>query len=225
MFDDRARVGYVRMIGDRLAHEFIVAHLADARPHDGVLSEEGHDDRARLQRERVWIVDPLDGSNDYAHPWSGEWAVHVALCVDGHPVAGAVSLPAIREIYATEPAPSLPTPGVPDRRERLLAVVSRSRANVDGYRLQRALGADVGALGSAGVKAMLVVRGDADVYVHGGGLYEWDVCAPIAVAGAAGLHVSGIDGRPLRFNASDPWVQGFVVCRPELADPVLAALA
>lgn len=218
---ERAGIGMVRLTGDRVAHEFLVAALHRYRPGDAVLSEEGVDDLDRLASDRVWIVDPLDGTNDYSRPHSAEWAVHVALTVGGRPVAGAVSLPVLGEVYATEPAPIRPTV----EREQPLVLVSRSRANFDGYRLGAALDAQIGTIGSAGVKAMLVVRGEADVYAHGGGLYEWDTCAPEAVAAAAGLFVSTAAGAPIDYNHPDPWVPGFVVCRPELADQVIAALA
>jgi 3'(2'), 5'-bisphosphate nucleotidase len=207
--------------GDRIAHEFLVDELKRHRPDDGLLSEEGHDDRKRLERARTWIVDPLDGSSDYRYPSSVEFAVHVALTVHGQAEAGAVSFPALGETYSTLPAPPHP----PDaERERPLVVVGRSRANIDGYRVGSHLGADVVAAGSAGVKAMLVVRGDADAYVHAGGLYEWDVCAPAVVAAAAGLHVSDAFGDELVFNRSDPWSKGIIVCRNELAEQILEAL-
>ncbi len=210
----------LEMEGDRRAHEFIVDELATHCPDDGVLSEEGHDDRTRLERSRAWIVDPLDGSNDYRYPSSVEFAVHVGLVDDGVPVAGAVSLPALGETYSTLPAPTVPD----SERDRPLVVVSRSRANIDGYRIATAIDADVAVAGSAGMKAMLVVRGEVDAYVHAGGLYEWDVCAPAAVAAAAGLHASDALGNEFVFNCADPWTRGVVVCRPELAEPILAAL-
>jgi len=147
--------------------------------------------------------------------------VHVALTVDGRAVAGAVSLPALGETYSTLPAPPHP----PEcQRDRPLVLVGRSRANIDGYRLASHLGADIAATGSAGVKAMLVVRGDADAYVHAGGLYEWDVCAPAVVAAAAGLFVSDAFGDEMVFNRSDPWSKGIIVCREELAESILDAL-
>ncbi|MCH7787904.1 MAG: 3'(2'),5'-bisphosphate nucleotidase CysQ [Acidobacteria bacterium] len=207
--------------GDRVAHEFLVDELKRHRPDDGVLSEEGHDDRKRLERARTWIVDPLDGSSEYRYPNSVEFAVHVALTVNGRAEAGAVSLPAMGETYSTLPAPPHPRDS---GRERPLVLVGRSRANIDGRRLASHLGADVAATGSAGVKAMLVVRGDADAYVHAGGLYEWDVCAPAVVAQAAGLYVSDALGDDLVFNRSDPWSKGIIVCRRDLAQPILEAL-
>ena len=97
-------------------------------------------------------------------------------------------------------------------------VVSRARSRYDGYRLQDAIGADIFTVGSAGVKAMAVVRGEVDAYVHGGGLYEWDSCAPVAVARAAGLMCCHLDGSELRFNKPDPWSPGLVIARPGLVD-------
>lgn len=210
----------IEALGDELAHDHLVRRLAEERPGDAVLSEEGADDRSRLGAHRVWIVDPLDGSSDFG--WSGQWSVHVALCVDGRAVAGAVAVPALGEVYATEPAP---VPVVSRYGPRPLAVVSRARQQVDGRLLARAIGAEVAAVGSAGVKAMAVVRGEADVYLHGGGLYEWDSCAPVAVARAAGLHASRLDGSEPVFNQPDPWMPGLLICRPELAPTILEAVA
>ncbi|MCB0995140.1 MAG: 3'(2'),5'-bisphosphate nucleotidase CysQ [Acidimicrobiales bacterium] len=206
--------------GDRLAHELLVAELAAARPLDAVLSEEGHDDRSRLEADRVWIVDPLDGSSDFAYRGSTEWAVHVALVDHGAPIAAAVAVPHDCRVYGTE---HLPVPVRPAPNDPPVVVAGRSWGAVSRH-VAQSLGARLTTCGSAGVKAMLVVSGAADVYVHASGLYEWDACAPAAVAAAAGLHVSGADGRPLVYNQSRPTVAGLVVCRPELADAVLDVL-
>jgi 3'(2'), 5'-bisphosphate nucleotidase len=207
--------------GDAVSHHFLVQALAAARPDDAVLSEEGRDSRARLSADRVWIIDPLDGTNEFGEPGRPDWAVHVALVTDGRPVAAAVALPAARRTYATEPAPA-PPPPLDGRRLRV--VMSRSRAPHASVVVAAALDAELLRLGSAGAKTMAVVAGDADVYVHAGGMYEWDSCAPTAVAAAAGLHVSRIDGSPLRYNRPDPWLPDLLVCRRELAAPVLEAL-
>ena len=186
-----------------------------------MLSEEGADDAARLDAERVWVVDPLDGTREYAEPGRTDWAVHVALVVAERPVAGAVALPALGLTLSTADPPRLPEarPGPP----RL--VVSRSRPPEQADIVAAALGAEVAPLGSAGAKAMAVVRGEADLYVHAGGQYEWDSCAPAAVAAAAGCAVSRLDGSDLRYNQPDPYLPDLVICRPELAEAVLAALA
>ena len=205
--------------GDRQAHEFLTHQLARLRPGDAVLSEEGRDDRRRLDAERVWILDPLDGSYDFGV--TGSWSVHVALCEGGVPAAGAVAVPAWGTTFATDP-PSEPTMCRVGRRR---VVVARSRGYSDGRMLAQRLDAEVVAMGSAGVKAMAVVRGEMDAYVHAGGLYEWDVCAPAAVALAAGLHASCADGSPLRFNNPRLLTPGLVVCRPDFADELLEALA
>lgn len=206
--------------GDRLAHELLVHELARARPGDAVLSEEGHDDRSRLTSDRVWIVDPLDGSADFAYRGSTEWAVHVALVENDRPVAAAVAVPHDCRVYGTEHSP---VPVRPAANEPPVMVSGRSWGGVT-RQVAGALGAELTTCGSAGVKAMLVVSGSADVYVHASGLYEWDACAPAAVAAAAGLFVSGADGRPLRYNKARPTVAGLVICRPELAGAVLRAL-
>ncbi len=195
-------------LGDWEAHKLLVARLAELRPDDAVLSEEGVNDPARLANPRVWIVDPLDGTREFGEIPRIDWAVHVALVVDGRPAAGAVALPAQGITLGTHPAP--PPPPVHDGPVRLVADA------LDGVLIP---------LGSAGAKAMAVVLGDADLYVHAGGQYEWDNAAPAAVAGAAGLHVSRVDGSPLRYNQADPWVPDLLVCRPELAAPALEALS
>ena len=205
--------------GDRQAHEFLAGELRRHRPDDAVLSEEGRDDGRRLDVERVWIVDPLDGSADFGV--SGAWSVHVALCQRGVPTAAAVAVPAWDSTFATDPAPR-PTMCRVGRRR---VVVARSRNHIDGRRLAQSLDAEVLPMGSAGVKAMAVVRGEMDAYVHAGGLYEWDTCAPAAVALAAGLHVSCAKGAPLRFNNARPHTPGLVICRPDFADELLEALA
>jgi 3'(2'), 5'-bisphosphate nucleotidase len=207
--------------GDIAAHHFLMAALGATRPGDKVLSEEGRDDRSRLGADRVWIVDPLDGTNEFGEHGRPDWAVHVALIVGGVLTAGAVSLPALQRVFSTDPAPSAPPP-VGDRRLRI--VTSRHRSPYATVTIAHALDADVVRLGSAGAKAMAVVLGDADVYAHAGGMYEWDSAAPAAVAASAGLHVSRIDGSPLIYNQPDPWLPDLLVCRRELAEPVLRAL-
>jgi 3'(2'), 5'-bisphosphate nucleotidase len=209
----------LRAEGDRRAHLRILELLTDARPDDAVLSEEGYDDRARVGADRVWVVDPLDGTREYGERGRTDWAVHIALVEAGHVTAGAVSLPAQEAIFATDVPPVVPPVG--DRRLRV--VTSRSRLPHLSYSVAEALDADLLPMGSAGAKAMAVVRGDADVYAHAGGMYEWDSAAPVAVAEAAGLHVSRMDGSPLRYNRADPWLPDVLICRQELADVCLDA--
>ncbi|MFP5255045.1 MAG: 3'(2'),5'-bisphosphate nucleotidase CysQ [Acidimicrobiia bacterium] len=207
--------------GDRQAHHLIVERLRAERPGDAILSEEGRDDLARLEARRVWIVDPLDGTREYSEPGRSDWAVHVALAVDGAPAVGAVALPARGLTLVTHPAP----PPAPRHDGPPRLVVSRSRPPHQALRIRDAIGGELLPLGSAGAKAMAVVLGEADVYAHAGGQYEWDSCAPAAVALAAGLHVSRLDGSPLTYNHRDPWLPDLLICRPELASPVLAALS
>lgn len=208
--------------GDRRAHDLLMGRLAERMAAgDAVLSEEGKDDPVRLSAERVWIVDPLDGTREFGEPPRTDWAVHVALCIGGVPVAGAVALPALDETLSTfnPPAPPPPMPAQPR------VIVSRSRPPAAATFLAERLGGVLVEMGSAGAKAMAVVRGEADVYAHSGGQYEWDSCAPVAVAAAAGLHVSRIDGSPMRYNNADPYLPDLLICRPELAEAALAALA
>lgn len=215
----RRSAAAVRDEGDRRSHELLAGLLAAAHPGDGVLSEEGADDPARLGCARVWIVDPLDGTREFGEPPRTDWAVHVALVMDHEAVAGAVALPARGLVLSTAEAPR-----VPPATGRPRLAVSRSRAPAWARSLAGSLGAELVPMGSAGAKAMAVVLGEVDVYAHAGGQYEWDSAAPVAVAAAAGLHCSRLDGSPLRYNQPDPWLPDLVVCRPELRSPVLTAL-
>ena len=206
--------------GDIASHRFLVEQLRIARPDDAVLSEEGADDPRRATAERVWIVDPLDGTNEFGERGRHDWAVHVALWERGELTAAAVSLPALGAVFGTDPAPVLPTP----TRERPRLITSRNRAPYAAVLVADALECDAVRLGSAGAKAMAVVLGEADIYVHDGGMYQWDSAAPAAVAMAAGLHASRIDGTPLVYNQRDPWLPDFMICRQEYAEPVLDAI-
>jgi len=206
--------------GDAASQRFLAEALARARPQDAVLSEEAADAPARLSADRVWIIDPLDGTREFGEPPRDDWAVHVALVVGGRLEVGAVALPAASTTLSTASAPAIPAPtGGPVRM-----LVSRTRAHPATVAAAEALGAVLVPMGSAGAKAMAVVRGAADVYAHAGGQYEWDSAAPAAVASAAGLHVSGIDGQPLQWNKPDPWSPDLLICRPELADRVVDAM-
>ena len=203
--------------GDKRSHDFLVEALAAERPGDAVLSEEGADDPVRLSSERVWIVDPLDGTREFSELGRVDWAVHVALWQAGRLVAGAVALPAQGTTLAT-PTVAAPPAGTDTPR----IVVSRTRPPALALEVRAALGGVLVEMGSAGAKVASVVQGLSDVYVHAGGQYEWDSAAPVAVAAAAGLHTSRIDGSPLAYNQADPKLPDLVVCRPELADAVLA---
>jgi 3'(2'), 5'-bisphosphate nucleotidase len=206
--------------GDAQSNELLLKRLAEHRPDDAVLSEESVDDPVRVERSRVWIIDPLDGTREYGEPPRSDWAVHVALAIDEVPVAGAVALPGLDLVLSTARPPVVP----PRADDPVRLAVSRTRPPACTEVLVDALGATLVAMGSAGAKAMAVVRGDVDVYAHSGGQYEWDSCAPVAVAAAAGLHVSRLDGSPLRYNQPNPYLPDLLICRPELADDVLAAL-
>lgn len=210
----------LRDTADRLAHEHIVGELATAFPDDAVLSEEGFRGPAgRVGADRVWIVDPLDGTWEYGQG-RPDWAVHVALWRRGSLCAGAVALPALDELHATGVARPLWPP--PPPRPRM--VVSRTRAHPLALAVGTALDAEVVPMGSAGAKAAAVLAGRAEVYAHSGGQYEWDSAAPVAVAQAAGLHASRLDGTPLQYNRADPWLPDLLVCRVELAEPAIAAV-
>jgi 3'(2'), 5'-bisphosphate nucleotidase len=217
----RRAEGATKEDGDRESNELILARLAAERPADAVLSEESKDDHIRLERERVWIVDPLDGTREFGEAGRTDWAVHVALVVGGTPRACAVALPAQGGmVLATKPAPALPPPHAGNMR----LLVSRTRPPKLAEYLASVLDAELVPLGSAGAKTMAVVQGHADVYAHSGGQYEWDSAAPVGVAAAAGCHTSRLDGSPLVYNRPDPYLPDLLVCRPELADTVLAAV-
>jgi 3'(2'), 5'-bisphosphate nucleotidase len=203
--------------GDMEAHHLLVDRLREARPDDAVLSEEGRDDRTRLDADRVWIIDPLDGSHDFSG-YSSDYAVHVALVDGGRPVAAAVSVPEVDRVHATDDDP----PRDPGRTEPVV-IAGRTQARW-AMAVAHVLGGEALVAGSAGVKAMAVVRGDADVYLHPSGLYEWDACAPAAVAEAAGMVAIDIDGRPIQYNKDYPIVRGFIVARPRFIQPVLDTL-
>jgi 3'(2'), 5'-bisphosphate nucleotidase len=208
--------------GDRRSNDLLLDRLTErVAAGDAVLSEESTDDLARLDAARVWIIDPLDGTREFGEAGRTDWAVHVALAIDGTPTAGAVALPALGLVLGTEPPHDVP-PAVP-ATPRL--VVSRTRPPAAATWLADRLQAELVPMGSAGAKAMAVVRGDADVYAHSGGQYEWDSCAPVAVALTAGLHASRLDGSPLRYNRADPYLPDLIICRPELAERSLEALA
>jgi 3'(2'), 5'-bisphosphate nucleotidase len=203
--------------GDAVANAFLVRALAEARPDDGVLSEEERDNPSRLTKSRVWVVDPLDGTREYGEG-RDDFAVHVALCLDGSPDIAAV---AMTDGVRTTADPQLR----PAHSGRPRLVVSRSRPPAVAERCATAIGAELVPMGSAGAKVLAVVKGDVDAYVHAGGQYEWDSAAPVGVALAAGLHCTRIDGSPLVYNQADVLLPDLLICRPELADKLLEACA
>ena len=217
----------LRKAGDRLSHEFLTAALAGQRPGDVVLSEEGADNPARLGARRVWIVDPLDGTREFGEPGRSDWAVHVALWErtgdgSGDLTAGAVALPAQGTVLSTlEPPPGPPGDEAP---ARIRIVVSRSRPPSFVRNISGLINAELVPLGSAGAKVAAVICGEVDAYVHGGGFYEWDTAAPVAVARAAGLHASRIDGSALAYNQPDLLMPDILVCRPAVAGMLLQAI-
>ena len=214
--------------GDKVANAWLVETLRSLRPDDGLLSEESKDTPERLGKERVWIVDPVDGTREFGEArW--DWAVHVGLAVNGVAAAGAVALPDCegpeceggRGLVFSSHAPiALPSPQAIPRM-----VVSRTRPVPEALAVAEQIGAELVPMGSAGAKAMAVVRGQAEIYLHSGGQYEWDNCAPVAVAAAHGLHCSRIDGSALRYNNRDTWLPDLLICRPEWAERVLGIVA
>jgi 3'(2'), 5'-bisphosphate nucleotidase len=205
--------------GDAVAQRLIDEALRLHRPDDAVLSEEAVDDKTRTSASRVWIIDPLDGTREYSEGRT-DWAVHVALTIDGAPVLGAVALPGLELTLRSDAPAAVPAGNKPPKM-----LVSRTRPAPQAVSVAETIGAELLPMGSAGAKAMAVVRGEADIYLHAGGQYEWDSCAPVAVALAAGLHVSRIDGSPCVYNQADPYMPDLLICRPEYAEAVLKAVA
>ncbi|MVZ98206.1 3'(2'),5'-bisphosphate nucleotidase CysQ [Sphingorhabdus sp. IMCC26285] len=201
--------------GDQTANQFLCHALREQRPDDGLLSEEEKDNADRLSRSRVWIIDPVDGTREYGEERT-DWAVHVALAIDGVPTIGAVALPGLALVLRTDQPRPLPPAAVKPRM-----LVSRTRPAAEAVAVAEKIGADLVPMGSAGAKAMAVVRGEAEIYLHTGGQYEWDSCAPAAVAAAYGLHISRVDGSPLVYNQADVYMPDLLICRPEWAEPVL----
>jgi 3'(2'), 5'-bisphosphate nucleotidase len=206
--------------GDQTANQFLCHALREARPDDGLLSEEEKDNPARLEKSRVWIVDPVDGTREYGEE-RADWAVHVGMAIDGLPSIGAVALPGLDG--GTVLRSDLPRQ-VPHAPDRLRMVVSRTRPAAEAVAVAEALDAELVPMGSAGAKAMAIVLGQADIYLHSGGQYEWDSMAPVAVALAHGLHCSRIDGSPLVYNQSDVYLPDLLICRKEHAEQVLLTL-
>ena len=201
--------------GDQTANKFLVHAIRAQRPDDGLLSEEEQDNFERLAHSRVWIIDPVDGTREYGEARS-DWAVHVGLAIDGAPAIGAVALPGLGVILRSDQPPALPPAAAVPRM-----VVSRTRPAKEALAVAAAIKAELVPMGSAGAKAMAVVRGEAEIYLHTGGQYEWDSCAPAAVAMACGLHVSRVDGVPLVYNQPETYLPDLLICRPEWAERVL----
>jgi 3'(2'), 5'-bisphosphate nucleotidase len=206
--------------GDAAAEQAIVDTLVLERPDDVIFSEEAADDGRRLGADRVWIVDPLDGTREYGEAGRSDWAVHVALWEQGELTAAAVALPALGELLLTDPALRVP----PRPAGRVRIAVSRTRPPAVADAVAAALDGVLVPLGSAGYKTVAVARGEVDAYVHAGGMYQWDSAAPVAVARAAGLTTCRLDGSRLVYNDPDPSLPDLLVCRPELAGPILAAV-
>jgi len=207
--------------GDQTANQFLCHALREQRPDDGLLSEEEKDNPARLDKSRVWIVDPVDGTREYGEARS-DWAVHVGLAIDGKPVLGAVALPGLdggTVLSSDRPREVPPAPA------KLRMVVSRTRPAKEAVAVAEKLDAELVPMGSAGAKAMAVILGQADIYLHSGGQYEWDSMAPAAVAIAHGLHASRIDGSPLVYNQADVYLPDLLICRKEHAEQVLGLIA
>lgn len=224
MSEQQAEPSAIKDAGDLAAHRYIIETLAKERPGDSVLSEESSDQSSpealvRLDAERTWIVDPLDGTREFGESGRVDWAVHIALVSAGQPIAGAVALPAEELTLGTDDVPTLGPGAEPPR-----VIVSRTRRPAPALQLAEELGAEYIELGSAGAKTMAVVRGHADIYPHAGGQYEWDSCAPVAVAQAVGLHCTRLDGSPLTYNNADPYLPDLLICRPEWAERCLEIL-
>lgn len=231
LLEVRERVGHdfpyaLGDAGDVHANALLLERLRSERPDDAVLSEEAHDDLNRLRADRVWIIDPLDGTREYSLPYREDWAVHVALWQrssgdEGRITDAAVALPALGEVHRSDTVKAPPPPPHPGP---IRITASSNRPPAVLWRLRDRLDIEFVAIGSAGAKAMAVVRGDADAYIHAGGQWEWDSAAPAGVLQAAGLHATRIDGSPLRYNRPDPYLPDLLMCRTEVADLLLDAM-
>lgn len=204
--------------GDQTANQFLVHAIREQRPDDGLLSEESKDTAERLAKSRVWIIDPVDGTREYGEERT-DWAVHVGLAIDGVAAIGAIGLPGLDLVLRSDRPQPLPPGNSPPRM-----LVSRTRPAAEAVAVAEKLGAELLPMGSAGAKAMAVVRGEADIYLHSGGQFEWDSAAPVAVAAAHGLFCSRLDGSPLRYNCENVYLPDLIICRPELADAVREAV-
>ena len=204
--------------GDDLAQNWIARVLEQHRPDDGFLSEEAADNPERLGKDRVWIIDPLDGTREYA-TGRQDWAIHIALVENGVPTHAAVGLPDLGVVFWSSDARAVSGPYA----KRI--VVSHNRARAVAHHVAEKLGFVTSPLGSAGAKAMHVLIGDYDAYIHAGGQYEWDSAAPVGVCKAAGLHCSRLDGSELLYNNKDTYMPDILICRPELADDILEMAA
>lgn len=230
----RAEIGFdqpwtLGEAGDRQANSLLLRQLQAERPGDAVLSEEAHDDLARLKSDRVWIIDPLDGTREFSTPGRDDWAVHIALwrrSSNGQPeiTDAAVALPARGNVvYRTDTVTSGAAPaGVPGT---LRIAVSATRPPAVLHRIRQTLAIQPVSIGSAGAKAMAVIDGYVDAYLHAGGQWEWDSAAPAGVMLAAGMHASRLDGSPLRYNQLDPYLPDLLMCRAEVAPILLGAIA
>jgi 3'(2'), 5'-bisphosphate nucleotidase len=214
LFPDKA----LGKAGDATANQFLVHAIREQRPEDGLLSEEMKDDGLRLEKGRVWIVDPVDGTREYGEGRT-DWAVHVALAINGVAAIGAVALPGAGVVMRSDKPAALPPSGNPVRM-----VVSRTRPAKEAVAVAEKLGAELVPMGSSGAKAMAILRGEADIYLHSGGQYEWDSAAPVAVAAAHGLHCSRIDGSPMIYNNKDVYMPDLLIARKDHAQKVLAIL-
>ena len=172
--------------GDAESNELLLRELAAARPDDAVLSEESADSPARLSADRVWIIDPLDGTREFGLPGRPDWAVHVALWQRDAEVTGSITAPRSRSPRWTSPTRRTRPRARATDRERPVFLVSDSRPPAWAAPVAADLNADLAPMGSAGAKAMAVLRGDADAYLHAGGQWEWDSAAPVGVVAAAG---------------------------------------
>ncbi|WKD59645.1 3'(2'),5'-bisphosphate nucleotidase CysQ [Corynebacterium caspium] len=204
--------------GDELAQSWIARVLEQHRPNDGFLSEEAADNPTRLKKDRVWIIDPLDGTREFA-TGRQDWAVHIALVEHGIPTHAAVGLPDLGVVFRSDDVRAVEGPYSGK------IAISHNRPPAVTEWVAKRTGRTTVPLGSAGAKAMHVLLGDADAYIHAGGQYEWDSAAPVGVCTAAGLHCSRLDGSPLIYNREDTYLPDMLICRPELAEEMMSLSA
>jgi 3'(2'), 5'-bisphosphate nucleotidase len=220
-------------VGDQAADGFLQGFIRGRYPEDGLLSEETADSAERLGKRRAWIVDPLDGTQEYSE-LRADWAVHVALTLGGRCALAAVALPAGDDVLwgvclpgkerAGSSAGSALARGSSEQPARPRIVVSRSHTPPWVERFARSLNGELVPCGSVGYKVSRLLAGEGDIYAHTVGLKEWDTCAPETVARALGWHVSKLRGEEHVYNQKNPKNHELLVCRPAWKERLLAAL-
>lgn len=199
---------------DLRAGEILRETLTRAFPLDGWLSEEDPDTSHRLGRERVWIVDPIDGTREYLQGVP-EYAVSVGLVIEGRPALGVVHNPATGELFAAECISLVERPPTHATGVPFEALVGRGEQRWDDLP-PLPEGAETRGVGSVAYRLALLARGESNAVLTGYGRAEWDVAAGAALCLAAGLRATDIFGEQIPYNQPDPTVRGLLAAEPGL---------